>query len=203
MHKKSIKMRKTIVGLTAFSGMLFIFLFSCNNAETKKEAGQTAISNDSLIKRGDYLISAIGGCDHCHSPKKMGPDGPEVDMEKRFSGYPADRPFGKIDSNIINNGNVVFTGDLLAFAGPWGVSFAANISSDETGIGGWTNEQFKKAIREGKWKGLDGSRTLLPPMPWQNFKNLNDEDISAIFAYLKTTKPIRNIVPSPKQPNEL
>jgi cytochrome c553 len=196
-------MRKTILVFSAFSAMLFTFLFSCNNAETKKEAAQVPVSNDSLIKRGDYLISAIGGCDDCHSPKKMGPQGPEVDIEKRFSGYPGDRPFGKVDSNIIKNGMLVFSGDLLAFAGPWGVSFAANISSDETGIGGWSNDQFKKALREGKWKGLDGSRPLLPPMPWQTFKNLTDDDISAIFAYLKSTKPVRNIVPSPKQPGEL
>jgi hypothetical protein len=97
---------------------------------------------------------------------------------------------------------IVFSGDLMAAAGPWGVSFSANISGDETGIGSWTEEQFKKALREGKWKGLDGSRTLLPPMPWQNFKHLNDDDINAIFAYLKTTKPIRNIVPLPKLPGE-
>ncbi len=196
-------MRKIILVFSAFSVMLFTFLFSCNNVETKKESAQVPISNDSLIKRGDYLISAIGGCDDCHSPKKMGPQGPELDMDKRFSGYPADRPFGKVDSNIIKNGMLVFSEDLLAFAGPWGVSFAANISSDETGIGGWTNDQFKKALREGKLKGIDGSRPLLPPMPWQTFKNLTDDDISAIFAYLKSTKPVRNIVPSPKQPSEL
>lgn len=183
--------------------ILLTSIISCNNTETKKEAVQTGISNDSLVKRGDYLVNAIGGCDDCHSPKKMGPQGPEVDMEKRFSGYPAERPFGKVDSNVIKNGMLVFSGDLLAFAGPWGISFAANISSDETGIGGWTNDQFKKALREGKWKGLDGSRPLLPPMPWQTFKNLTDDDISAIFAYLKSSKPVRNIVPSPKLPNEL
>ncbi len=196
-------MRKTILLLTVFLMILLTSIISCNNTETKKEAVQTGISNDSLVKRGDYLVNAIGGCDDCHSPKKMGPQGPEVDMEKRFSGYPAERPFGKVDSNVIKNGMLVFSGDLLAFAGPWGISFAANISSDETGIGGWTNDQFKKALREGKWKGLDGSRPLLPPMPWQTFKNLTDDDISAIFAYLKSSKPVRNIVPSPKLPNEL
>lgn len=196
-------MRKSILVFSAFAALLLTFIFSCNNVETKIETTQAPISNDSLIKRGNYLVSAIGGCDDCHSPKIMGPKGPEVDMERRFSGYPADRPFGKVDSNIIKNGMIVFSGDLMACAGPWGVSFASNISSDETGIGGWTNDQFKKALREGKWKGLDGSRTLLPPMPWQTFKNLNDEDINAIFAFLKSTKPVRNIVPSPKQPNEL
>jgi len=146
---------------------------------------------------------SVMGCDDCHSPKKMTDHGPEVDLEKRFSGYPAGRPFPKVDSNLIKNGMAVFTGDLQAAAGPWGVSFAANISSDETGIGNWKFENFKKALREGKTKGLDGARPILPPMPWQDFKNLTDDDIAAVFAFLKSTKPISNVVPAPKQLNEL
>jgi hypothetical protein len=195
-------MRKTILLCTAIFGML-AFMLSCNDADTKKEtAASTPVSNDSLIKRGDYLVSVIG-CDHCHTPKKMTEQGPVPDMEKRFSGYPADRPFGKVDSNLIKNGLLVFSGDLMAFAGPWGVSFAANISSDETGLGNWTLDHFKKALREGKWKGLDGSRTLLPPMPWDSYKYMDDHDLSAMFAYLKSTKPIKNIVPAAKPPGEL
>lgn len=195
-------MHKIAFVLTVLSGMLLTFFISCNNADTKTETATTAISNDSLIKRGNYLVSSIG-CDDCHSPKKMTAQGPVVDMEKRFSGYPADRPFGKVDSNVVKNGMVIFSGDLLAAAGPWGVSFAANISGDDSGMGSWTIEQFKKAMREGKWKGMDGNRPLLPPMPWQNFKNLTDEDLDAVFAYLKSTKPVKNIVPAPKQLSEL
>jgi hypothetical protein len=195
-------MHKIAFVLTVLSGILLAFFISCNNADTKKETAATAISNDSLIKRGNYLVSSIG-CDDCHSPKKMTAQGPVVDIEKRFSGYPAERPFGKVDSNVIKNGMVIFSGDLLAAAGPWGVAFAANISGDDTGMGSWTIEQFKKAMREGKWKGMDGNRPLLPPMPWQNFKNLTDEDLGAVFAYLKSTKPVKNIVPAPKQLSEL
>ena len=190
--------------LTVFMALLLTYSTSCNNSpETKKEAVNTEISNDSLIKRGDYLISAIGGCDDCHTPKKMTDHGPIVDMDKRFSGYPADKPLGKIDTNIIKNGMLVFSGDLMAFAGPWGVSFAANISSDETGLGTWTIDNFKKAIREGKLKGIDGTRPILPPMPWEVFKNMNDDDLSAIFAFLKSTKPIKNVVPTPRKLSEL
>lgn len=195
-------MRKITFVLTVFYGILLASTISCNNTDSKKDVTNVPVSNDSLIKRGEYLVSIIG-CDHCHSPKKMTPQGPTIDMDKRFSGYPSDRPFGKVDSNIIKNGKVIFSGDLLATAGPWGVSFAANISGDETGIGNWTEEQFKKAITQGKWKGMDSSRTLLPPMPWESFKNLKDEDVSAIFAFLKSTKPIKNIEPTPKQLSEL
>jgi len=198
-------MRKIIFSAFIFAGFFLTSIVSCNNADTKKEntTGTTAaISNDSLLKRGEYLIH-VGGCDHCHTPKKMGPNGPEPDMDNRFAGYPADRPFGKIDSNLIKNGKIVFSGDLLAAAGPWGVSFGANISGDDTGLGTWTLDQFKKAFQEGKWKGMDGSRTLLPPMPWQDFKAMTNDDVAAIFAFLKASKPIKNIEPAPKQLSEL
>ena len=96
----------------------------------------------------------------------------------------------------IKNGLVVFSGDLTAAAGPWGTSFAANITSDATGIGNWKEEQFKNAIRHGKYKGLDSERMLMPPMPWEDLGNMTDADIQAIFYYLKSTRPVNNIVPA-------
>jgi len=96
----------------------------------------------------------------------------------------------------------LFEPDLTAAAGPWGVSFAANITSDQSGIGNWTEEGFIRAMREGKFKGIEGSRMLLPPMPWENFAKLTDEDIRAIYAYLKTTKPVYNVVPAAIPPGE-
>jgi hypothetical protein len=93
--------------------------------------------------------------------------------------------------------------DLTAATGPWGTSYAANISSDATGIGNWTEAQFIKCMREGKLKGMDNARPLLPPMPWPNFAKLTDTDLKAIFAFLKSTKPVDNVVPAPKAPNEL
>ena len=97
----------------------------------------------------------------------------------------------------------MFGADLTSAAGPWGMSFAGNITSDETGIGNWKEEQFINALRHGKWKGLDNNRSLLPPMPWVVYKNMTDEDLKAIYTYLKTTKPVHNIVPMPKQFSEL
>lgn len=179
---------------------------SCNDTSSKAETAQTAaattISNDSLIKRGNYLVSSIG-CDDCHSPKTMGPQGPQVDMEHRLSGYPATRPVSKVDEAALKSGWMLFGGDLTSAVGPWGMSFSANITSDSTGIGNWSEAQFKKAMREGKSKGMDSARPILPPMPWQNFKNLSDEDLSAIFAYLKSTKPVHNVVPAPRPLSQL
>jgi len=171
-------------------------LTSCNTTSSKPLPQDNIPSNVQLVKRGEYLVNVIG-CDDCHSPKKMGPNGPEVDMVLRFSGYPSQRPMQPADRETVQNGWALFGADLTSAIGPWGASFAANITSDETGIGNWTEAQFIKAIREGKSKGLDGARLLLPPMPWQNLRKLNDEDLKSIYAYLKTTTPVRNIVPAP------
>ena len=92
---------------------------------------------------------------------------------------------------------------MTAAAGPWGVSFAANLTPDQSGIGTWTEEQFKKALTQGKFKGLDGARILLPPMPWFNFTELKDEDTKAIFAYLKSLPPVKNVVPAHVPPEEM
>ncbi len=194
-------MKKTFLSSLIIAACAATALFSCDNGE-KKTVTETTISNDSLAKRGEYLVSVMG-CDDCHSPKKLGPHGPEIIPELRFSGYPAGRPMGKADSTVVKNGFVLFAGDLTAAVGPWGISYAANITPDSTGIGVWTEEQFKKAITEGKSKGLDNSRPLLPPMPWTNFKNLTDTDVKAIFLYLKSIKPVKNVVPPPGKLSDL
>ena len=93
--------------------------------------------------------------------------------------------------------------DLTTAVGPWGVSFASNITSDDTGIGNWSLEQFKISLTKGRFKGLENGRDLLPPMPWQNFANLTNEDLKAIYTYLQSTKPVKNVVPAPIPPAEI
>lgn len=189
-------MRKTFLSLAIIVAAVTITVISCDDNKTTTPTA--VLSNDSLIKRGSYLVNAIG-CDDCHSPKKMGAHGPEIIPELRFSGYPASRPIAPVDSNVVKNGWVMLGPDLTNAVGPWGISFAANISSDDTGIGTWSEKQFMKALREGKSKGMDGARDLLPPMPWFVYKNLTDDDIRSIFAYLKSSKPVENVVPAPRQ----
>ncbi len=191
MHKLILILTFITAAITATS------IISCQNNKKNSDALQ-ATSTDSLVKRGEYLVT-IMGCDDCHSPKVMGAQGPELDIRKRLSGYPAERPLLKADVDALKNGWLLFSGDLTAAAGPWGVSFSANITSDSTGIGNWSEEQFSKAIKMGKYKGLDSTRMLLPPMPWPNYRSLKDEDVKAIFAFLKATKPVANLVPAPKQ----
>lgn len=153
-----------------------------------------------LVKRGEYLVT-IMGCADCHAPKKLTPQGPAPDMDRFLSGYNSAQPLGDYDKNVVKTGQwVVFNGQNTAFIGPWGVSFAANLTPDATGIGNWSLEQFNKAMRQGKFKGLDNSRPLLPPMPWPNYAGMSDADMKAVFAYLKSLKPVSNTVPAPIPP---
>ena len=196
-------MQKIII-IIAAPFLLIIALIACDAGKRSSPANEKIAANitkDSLIKRGAYLVSLMG-CNDCHSPKKMGPAGPEVDEEKILSGHPADLPIPKINPKEIQSW-VLFNHMQTAVVGPWGVSFSANLTSDATGIGNWTEQQFFKAIREGKYKGLDNTRPLLPPMPWQDYAKAADEDLRAIFNYLKSTKPVKNLVPSPISPDAI
>ena len=154
---------------------------------------------ESQAKWGEHLV-AICGCNDCHTPKKMGPQGPEPDMSKMLSGHPAGMPAADVDRKMLESKGVAATDLMTAWIGPWGISYAANLTSDETGIGAWQESNFILAIREGKFKGIATSRPLLPPMPWQQYKNMTDDELKAIFAYLKSTPPVKNVVPEPTPP---
>src|SRR5512147_1314101 len=164
-------MRKTILSLTAITAIMSVVFVACQDSAAAKQSQSMAMTKDEMVKRGSYLVNSMG-CDDCHSPKKMGPNGPEIIPELRFSGYPADRSLLPVDTNVVKKGWMMLGADLTSAVGPWGQSFAANLTSDPTGIGNWKEEQFIKAIHEGKYKGLDNTRPLLPPMPWFVYKNL-------------------------------
>jgi cytochrome c553 len=154
----------------------------------------SAVSKDEVVKRGEYLVSA-SGCHDCHTPHKMGQEGPEPDMSRALSGHYANP---QMPAPPPPNGPWVVgaTDTFTAWSGPWGISYTQNITPDpETGIGNYTEEQFVMAIREGKKQGR--GRPLLPPMPWPAIRNFSDDDLKSIYAYLRTVKPIRNKVPDP------
>ncbi|MCW3073038.1 MAG: putative lipoprotein [Flaviaesturariibacter sp.] len=198
-------MKQTFItlGVIAIVGACAILACNSDSSPSSKTEGlvASAVSQDSLINHGRYLVTLMG-CNDCHSPKKMGPMGPEIDTAHLLSGHPAKMPLGKIDPESLKSW-VLFNHTQTAAVGPWGVSFAANLTSDPTGIGNWTEEQFFTAIRKGKYKGLENSRPLLPPMPWQMIGTATDEDLRAIFTYLKSTQPVENVVPAAIPPNML
>ena len=92
--------------------------------------------------------------------------GPEPDPTRLMSGHPSNETTSTDGKKCRANGWILFSMNFTAFIGPWGTSYAANLTPDDTGIGAWTFENFKTAIRKGKYKGQEGGRDLLPPMPW-------------------------------------
>jgi hypothetical protein len=190
---------KTRIFLTYLLLLSSIFLFSqCSQQGADKQKSNFG-GFESQVKWGEHLVT-IAGCNDCHTPKKMGPNGPEPDMSLMLSGHPAKMPPPDIDRKEVETKGLIVTNDLTSWVGPWGISFAANLTSDPTGIGNWQESNFITALREGKFKGIMTARPLMPPMPWETYKLLSDDELKAIFAYLKSTKPINNIIPEYQPP---
>jgi len=157
----------------------------------------TAQAPADKVARGEYLVTG-GGCSDCHTTKTMGPSGPALDMTHLLAGHPAAlvMPPTRLPEGPWMG---VFSGTLTAWAGPWGVSFAANLTPDkETGLGAWTETTFVETIRAGRVMGK--GRMILPPMPVDALRNLTDQDLQAMFAYLQTIPVVVNRVPEPVAP---
>jgi hypothetical protein len=100
---------------------------------------------------------------------------------------------------LSNEWPAVGSASFTAWAGPWGITYTANLTPDEnTGIGIWDEAMFIRTIRDGRHMG-DG-RPLQPPMPWPWYAKLTDDDLKAMFAYLKSIPPIVNRVPEYQPP---
>ena len=124
--------------------------------------GDTAatMTAEARIELGRRL-TVVTGCVDCHTPGTMygAPD-----MSRNLSG------------------------SELGWSGPWGTTYASNLTPDPaTGLGEWNEEQIVTAFRTGKRP--DGS-PILPPMPWPNYASLTDEEAYAIAAYLKSLPPV-------------
>jgi mono/diheme cytochrome c family protein len=155
-----------------------------------------------LVARGKTLVTH-GMCHDCHTPKIFSATGMEPDMTKALSGHPGAAPLPPMDKRAVTPGYwILGAPDLTAWVGPWGVSYAANLTPDEqTGTGLWTEDVFIQAMRTGKHMGA--GRPILPPMPWEFIKTMSDSDLKAIFAYLHSLPPIKNMVPQPVAPADV
>lgn len=170
---------------------LGVFAAACSSQVPAPPASSTAASGVSA-ERGKYIVS-IAGCHDCHTPLKMGPNGPEPDMSRALSGHPESEKIDKAPT-LPEPWMGVMSRTGTAWSGPWGISYTANLTPDRNvGLGIWTEDMFMRAIREGKHMGT--SRPILPPMPWQVYRNMTDEDLKSVFAYLQTLTPIANRVP--------
>ena len=124
--------------------------------------------------RGKYLVENVMGCFACHT---------KLDQRDLPGSYAAAAHRGAGAS-------------MEADGAPWLV--APNITPDvETGVGGWTDDQLARAIREGVSR--DG-RALFPMMPYGGFRHLSDEDLASVVVYLRSVKPVRNPLPKTEVP---
>ncbi|MFG0330863.1 MAG: c-type cytochrome [Phycisphaerales bacterium] len=200
--------RRAWFGLTAAAGVGILFATAASIVGCQEESEDDISISPAMLQpnladltspvaRGEYLVSTIG-CSDCHTPFKMGPHGLEKDWSRLLSGHPED--FVMSAAPVMPEGWLgAFTVTNTAFSGPWGISYAANLTPDvQTGLGIWTEEMFVNAIRQGKHMGL--SRTIMPPMPWEYYSKLTDEDLRAIYAYLRTIPAVENDVPEYQPP---
>lgn len=143
---------------------------SCTTPATK-QAEEAKPATMTPLQRGEY-IATISGCNDCHTPGTL---------------------YGAPDSKR------QLSGSELGWRGPWGVSYARNLTPDlETGLGTWTNVEIERALRSGVRK--DGS-PILPPMSWPNSSRLTPDDMGSLIAYLKSLPPIKHKVPEDVPPN--
>jgi mono/diheme cytochrome c family protein len=188
-------MQKMSVALLAGAGALIVAMAASARSEREPAGPDRA-----TLARGEYLVT-VGGCNDCHTPLKIGPNGPEPDMTRMLSGHPEQFVITAPARLTGQEWMIASAPTNTAHSGPWGVSFTANLTPDQnTGLGIWTEDMFKKALRTGRHMGV--SRPILPPMPWFNYGKMSDEDIHAVYAYLRSIPAIHNRVPDPLPPAE-
>jgi len=122
------------------------------------------------------------------------------DTSRLLSGHYGNIPVAAVDRKQFEAKGIISTTDFTAWVGPWGISYSANLTPDETGTGKWTEDQFLNALKNKVLHGLTGGRPLLPPMSMMPVSHYQDDEMKAIFAYLKSIKPVRNVVPPPTAP---
>lgn len=182
--------------------LIFAFLIIAGIAVIPAKAADDfmASTGDKRIDRGKQLVIE-GNCDYCHTPLIETREGPVPDVKRRLSGHPQDAELPKLPDAEVGSPewiDFLATLDTTEWAGPWGIVFAKNITPDpETGIGKWDEEIFITTMRSGIH--IDLKRAILPPMPWEDYAKLSDQDLKSLFAYLMTLPPVRNAVPKPIQ----
>lgn len=131
-------------------------------------AAQDAAAKTDPVARGKYLVDTIG-CALCHTP---------ADRDKRA--LPG----------------LYLAGGMLIRVEPYGDFPTGNLTSDkETGLGGWTDDEIKRAITKGILR--DGTRLLPFPMDYPSFSTLPSDDLDALVKYLRTVPAVANRVPGP------
>ena len=205
-HQRAARGTARLANLAVLAAFGLVFARAAEAADAAGERAGTAAKPGAAatkapatrVARGKYLVSTAG-CHDCHTPWHMGPKGPEPDTSRALSGHPEQLQMPPAPALPEGPWLVVTGATNTAFAGPWGVSFTANLTPDaDTGLGSWTLRDFTQTIRSGKHMGR--GREILPPMPIQAYNNFTDADLESIYAYLRTIAPVKNRVPEPRPP---
>jgi hypothetical protein len=186
-----------IAGLSAILLLVLLSQSGCSDEGMNKPKTQ-----EEMIALGKYIVHT-SACDDCHTPKIFNETGFILDTTRLLSGHPQGETLPSLDVKAVDPGKwLACNMGLTAWVGPWGVSYASNITPDKaTGIGTLSEEMFLKTMKEGKYMGV--GRPLLPPMPWEVYGQKTDDDLRAIYAYLMSIKPIHNEVPQPVPPDNV
>jgi mono/diheme cytochrome c family protein len=125
------------------------------------------------LARGRYLVDGVTGCFGCHTDQDWSKPGAPPVAGREGSGH-------------------IWSDQDM----PWLV--APNITPDkETGVGNWSDDTLARAIREGI--AHDG-RALFPLMPYPNYRQMSDEDLASVIAYVRSVPAVRNQLPTTKMP---
>ena len=178
--------KPTIVTLAFVLAFIFVLAVAISSAGASNRYQQDT------LEQGKY-IATIAGCTECHTPYKpeyQDPTKLTLDQLKvlSFNGVAA------------NDETKLLAGGRPFDLGPAGVLFTRNITPDEaTGIGAWTDEQVKIAIKTGLNK--DG-QVLFPVMPYHVYNGMADADLDAVVAYLRSVNAVSNEVPARTIPTD-
>ena len=159
-------LRRNVLSSAWPAGMIAVLLVVLSVlGAAPKKKSGGGASAASKVKRGEYLTT-IMSCVDCHTP---GAFWGAPDFSRHLSG------------------------SEMGWKGPWGVTYGRNLTPDKaTGIGNYTEDDIVKTLRTGVRPNGTG---LNPPMSWQNYVHLTDEDAYAIAAYLKSLPPVKHQVP--------
>jgi cytochrome c553 len=171
-----MKRRLGVVG-RAFLGLVWLAAGACSGKYVRPVTSEKVDPTPERLVRGGYLVNQVCACGACHTTREHGHIAAEPERADAFLG----------------GGNVFVANGMSE--GIW----IPNITPDvETGVGGWTDDELMRAIRDGVAK--DG-HFLLPFMPFGAYQFMSDEDLRSIVAYLHTVPAYKQ--PKPRSENQL
>jgi mono/diheme cytochrome c family protein len=146
-----------------------MLIAGCTGKYVRPTTAEKFATNEQVTARGGYLLNQVAACGACHTPRVNG---------SWLEGERSD---------------AFLAGGQMIDDPSYGMKVVMpNLTPDvETGIGRWSDDQILRATRDGV--RADG-QLLMPPMPFDTWAHLSDDDGRAIVAYLRTVPPVKNAV---------